>query len=124
VNDEQDEEKSVNQIYGMMKDGVEPAPGVPCTILSYTDRSPAVITRVSPSKATIWIKECSYKAAEGVSNAYSEDQQWVVGEPYPHWDEVCYTRRRNGKYYRKGWSMRSSTGLLIGVAMVYYDPSF
>jgi hypothetical protein len=111
-------------IYDRMRDGVEPAPGVDCTIISYTDRSPAVITRVSPSKATIWIRERSYTSAPGVSNAYTEAQEWVVGDPYPNQPEYCYTRRKNGKYYRKGWPMHGGGSLLIGVAMVYYDPSF
>lgn len=114
----------MNMIYEQMKDGVEPAPGVDCTILSYTDRSPAVVTRVSPSKATIWIRDRSYKAAPGVSNAYTESQEWVVGEPYEHMEEQCYTRRKNGKYYRKGSPMHGGGSLLIGVALVYYDPSF
>ena len=114
----------MNMIYDRMRDGAEPAPGVDCTIISYTDRSPAVITRVSPSKATIWIRERDYRPAPGVSNAYTESQSWVIGDPYPDGYEACYTRRRNGKYQRKGWSMHDGGSLLIGVAMVYRDPSF
>lgn len=112
----------VNAIYAQMKDGFPPTVGTPCTILSWTDRSPAVIAAVSPSGSTIWVRDLHSTPEPGHCNAFTESQRWVIGEAYG--EAVAYTLRRNGKFVRKGSPMQGGGGLLIGRAERYVDPSF
>jgi hypothetical protein len=111
----------VNAIYAQTRDPGEIKVGTPCTMLFWSDRYPAQITRVSQNGRTVWIRECRSEPAPGSCNAYTESQAWLVGEPFG--EERPYTLRKNGKFVRKGDGLRGQA-LLIGVAEKYIDPSF
>ncbi len=118
----------VNAIGRQTKDILEPKVGVGCTVLMWSDRSPATIVEVSPSKRSIWVVGNGYKNFPGHCNAFTEDQKYVI-EPIPpekanrkYAEE--YTLRKNGKYVAKGEPYLGGSVLLIGVQEVYRDPHF
>lgn len=103
---------------------LKPVVGMGCTILYWTDRGAATIMKVSDNGKRIWISRD--RATRVDTNGMSEDQSYVyetVNYDHPeNWSE--YSLRKNGRYYRKGDTMRSGLALLIGTRREYYDYSF
>ena len=103
---------------------LEPEVGMGATVLYWTDRSAATIMKVSDNKKSIWISHD--KAIRVDKNGMSDAQEYTyetlnVDNP-DLWEE--YTLRKNGKYYKKGDTIRSCPSLLIGSRREYYDYSF
>jgi len=118
----------INAIGRQTKDIVEPKVGVGCTVLMWSDRHPATIVEVSPSKRSVWVVENRYRNVPGHCNAFTEDQKYII-DPLPpekmdrkYAEE--YTLRKIGKYVAKGSPYLGGSVLLIGVQEVYRDPHF
>lgn len=117
----------LGSLFNMLMDGskpLEPEVGMGCTILYWTDRSAATIMKVSDNKKHIWIS--MDRAIRVDKNGMSEDQSYIYETRNIDVPEawVEYTLRKNGRYYKKGDTMRSNPSLLIGVRREYYDYSF
>lgn len=109
-------------INNLMQDANSPAPkvGMGATMLSWTDRDPATIIKVSKSGKKITVQPD--KAIRTDSNGMSDSQSYTFERnPNAYTDE--YSLRKNGRWVRVGESQNGSS-LLVGHRSKYYDFSF
>lgn len=102
-----------------IENAAEPCIGMGATICYWSDRHACTITNVlSPKK----IEVIEDEAIRIDKNGMSEDQEYyykpAMGTPQ------IFVLRKNGRWVRKGESMKSGAGLVIGVRDSYYDYSF
>lgn len=93
--------------------------GVGCTLLSWTDRTPATIVDVDPKGRWIKVQEDNYKRID--CNGMSDSQDYEYS-PNPNGSITTYKKARNGKFTHNG--KNDGTGILIGVRERYFDYSF
>lgn len=98
----------------------QPAVGMGCTMLGWTDRRAGTIIDVSLTGATIRVQRD--KATRTDNNGMSESQTYTF-ERDENAGVSVYTRRKNGRYVLKGDSIKGAW-LQIGVRNEYYDFSF
>lgn len=92
-----------------------PQVGMGCTVLSWTDRHPATIIKVSPSGKTFQFTYDLYRRTD--TNGWSEVQEYeYISNP----DASPHTARltKSGRYKCKGQTV------LVGTRERYYDPHF
>jgi hypothetical protein len=107
----------MNSVYNSVKlTGPQPMPGMPCTIIHYSDRSPATVIRVSSSGKTCWIRPC--KAVRTDNNGMSEMQQYDYHE-VPEAKLIRVFKRKCGQWFTTGGE---KVGL--GRREKYHDFSF
>jgi len=107
--------------------------GAPCTFLSYSDRSPGIVTKVvddrtievagvrSQAKPNPDSKDGSYPYGSYITYNFFPEE---VDYDRPH---TTYTKRKNGTYQRKGCAYEKGNGsgrIALGYMDKYYDPSF
>ena len=93
----------------------EPKVGMKCCEIYYTDRRVCTITAITKNTVTVMRNEvktldyygCKYKILDN-----------LVGKP------VVFSKRKNGKYVRKGEAMHNGVGLAINCDRHYVDPHF
>lgn len=116
----------VNTIMGNSTTAQPIVPGTAATVLHYTDRSAATIHYVDGNPVhTVWLTEDDAKRVDK-NGAFTEAQEYEY-TPRPvsrRCDAVCYTLRKNGKWVRKGESMKSGQRISIGFKQSYHDYSF
>lgn len=110
----------INNLY-QNSNTIQPEVGMGATVLMWSDRRAGTISRVSPSKKTLWFQ--SDKATRVDTNGMSDAQAYEY-ERQPDAPEAEYTLRKNGRWVRKGSPMKGSGSLLIGVRDEHYDYSF
>lgn len=96
--------------------GPKPEVGMAATILGWTDRHPATVSRVSASGKTVWVKRD--KATRTDRNGMSESQEYEYER-----DPAAPERR----FYlgKHGWRERGKgAALLLGHREKYHDFSF
>lgn len=98
-----------------------PEVGMGATILMYSDRYAATIVRVHENGKTVYVQRDH--AVRTDSNGISESQEYQYS-PNANATIETYTLRSNGRWIRKGESMKHGTGLSIGSRDEYYDFSF
>lgn len=93
----------------------KPEVGMGCTILHWSDRSPATIVRVSPSSKTFEFTYDEYRRTD--DNGMSD---WQTYEYTPRPDGVRYTARltKSGQFKYAGQT------ILVGEREKYFDPTF
>lgn len=99
----------------------EPEVGMGATILMWTDRSPATIVWVAKNGKSLKIIADDYKRID--SNGISEDQEYEY-TPRPDGTPTLYTKRKNGRWVRKGEGLNTGQAIRIGTRERYYDPCF
>lgn len=92
-----------------------PEVGMGCTILHWSDRSPATIVSVSKSGKSFEFTYDEYRRTD--DNGLSD---WQVYEYTPRPDGVRYTARLNkhGRFVYAGMTVR------VGYREKYFDPTF
>jgi hypothetical protein len=111
----------VNLLMDQSKPTTTPKVGDGCTILMWSDRHAATITKVSSNGRRIWIKEDISTRTD--KNGFSENQTYTYKTDHAA-PPVLYTLRKNGKYIKAGEPLRYGLTLLIGKRMTYFDYSF
>lgn len=105
----------MGQLYNYIRiTGPQPEVGMGATVIHWTDRSPATITRVSKSGKIIWIRMDNFKRTD--KNGMSEMQTYR----YTRGDgpEIRVTLCKDGQWRRKGEKVG------IGRREKYHDFSF
>lgn len=98
----------------------EPTVGMGATECWYTDRHACTITKVSPDGKTIeTVRDIAIRTDK---NGMSDSQEYTYLPGDGH--ATVWTRRANGRFIRKGDSMRNGLQLLVGERDEYYDHSF
>jgi hypothetical protein len=93
-----------------------PKVGDGATLLHYSDRTAATVTRVSASGKTAWVRED--KAIRTDTNGMSEEQSYRF-EPDPSAPEQRVVRLKNGS-----WKVANGPRVRFGVRSKYHDFSF
>jgi hypothetical protein len=93
----------------------KPFPGYGCTVILYSDRHAATITRVSPSGKTFWYRQD--KATRIDTNGMSDYQTYSY-EPDPDAPEIQV------RMTKKGWKNAQGSYVAVGYHREYYDYSF
>ena len=109
----------------------EPVVGMGATILSWTDRHPATITKVQTDTQGRWIVTVQEDQAERLDdNGFSESQKykfslnpngftsWFRFETGKGWREITPGKKLNS------WKLSEGHGLRIGERNKYHDFSF
>jgi len=120
-----------NHIYSRMTKGQpEPAVGMGATILCWTDRHAATITKVwrSSKKGPLYLIVKEDKATRTDTNGMSESQQYSY-EPDPRGQEHYYRQRKDGSWQSMRFNgaryvVAEGNGLRIGERDHYHDFSF
>jgi hypothetical protein len=94
-----------------------PEVGMGATECWYSDRKACTITKVSPSGKTI--ETVRDVATRTDSTGPSDSQQYTYARGDGH--ATVWTLRSNGRYIRKGDSVRSGVQLLVGERDEFYD---
>ena len=98
-----------------------PHVGQGATICYWSDRHAGTIISLSEdAKAVTWQRD---KVKRIDTNGMSESQNYEY-EPDTQGEIIVFTLRKNGRWIRKGQSMRNGTTLSIGHRSEYYDYSF
>lgn len=100
---------------------VKPEVGMPATLLYWSDRKPATVTRVSPSGREVTVQRDRSKRID--DNGMSEGQVYEY-ERDPHAVSEVFTLRKNGRWVEKGRKMGQGLRLGLGYREEYYDFSF
>ena len=109
----------INHVLSNYNDAT-PVVGMGCTILGWSDRHAATIVEVSKNRKTIAIQKDI--AVRTDKNGMSEMQSYDF-TPNPNATKEIYTLRKNGRWIRKGDSIKGNH-LKIGARQEYYDFSF
>jgi len=107
-----------NAIARQTKDKSTPYVGMPATIIMYTDRVAAQVTRVEGK--SVFVRRHRVKAKH--TGMTDTGQEWELGEL--EGEEREFTLRKNGKYVEKGSSFLNGLVVWLGVADHYHDYSF
>lgn len=119
----------VNHLYSRMVEG-EPAPyvGMPATLLSWTDRSPATVVEVNMPARYIVVQEDDWMRID--SNGMSEDQEYRY-TPNALGSKTIFRKNKKGQWIQccrnpeTGRLVQSpGTGLRLGQKERYHDFSF
>ncbi len=97
---------------------VTPEAGMPCTFIIGSDRRPGKV--LSVNGRTIVVQRVQFKPGEG--HDYYGSQKWDILDE-PEGGPEVYTLRSNGRWARKGDSMKYAN-LVLGYAQAYHDPHF
>lgn len=100
----------------------QPEVGMGATILMWTDRHAATVTKVSASRKQVTVQED--KATRTDNLGMTDSGQEYTFEPNPDAPERVYTLRKNGAWVRQGEPLRGGQRLAIGHRDHYYDFSF
>lgn len=107
----------------------EPEVGMGATILMWTDRRAATITKVYPGKLTLI--EVTHDYATVTSGSSFDGSAVYDYKPNPSGQKDHFRREANGQWnpvrYNEAtgrWNKTSGHGLKIGVREEYRDPSF
>lgn len=100
----------------MQQNPIAPVVGMPCCEILYTDRYPYTVTEVI-SATEIKVKPNHYT----VLDHYGEKYQ-INGVIEEHPGET-YTKRKNGRWVRKGESM-NGTAIALNTHAMRIDPCF
>lgn len=93
-----------------------PNEGTPCTMILYTDRCAATVTRIiSPRKIAIRLNET--KCIDFYDSEYE-----ILPEVYG--DEETFTKRRNGLWVKEGQTTKDGVLLALHFQTHYIDPNF
>lgn len=93
-----------------------PDVGTPCTMILYTDRRAATVTRIiSPCKIAIRLNETK------CIDFYASDYE-ILPEVYG--DEEIFTKRRNGVWVKEGHPTKDGVLLALHFQAHYIDPNF
>jgi hypothetical protein len=98
-----------------------PKVGDGATMAIGSDRYPGTVIEVSKSGHTVKVRSDNYKLVGG--SALSEDQRYEF-TPNPNGAVEVFTRRKNGRYVRKGESFRGGLRASFGHRDAYSDPHF
>lgn len=106
----------------LMANSRNPAPtvGMGATMLFWTDREACTVVEVSKDGKTVLVQEDT--ATRTDNNGMSDCQSYAYS-PDPNGGKHTYTLRRNGRWVRKGDSMRGA-GLRLGTRDHHHDYSF
>lgn len=112
-------------LFNRLEDGANAArpitPGDGATVLSWSDRQAATVTRVSPNGKTIAIREDIAKRTDdrGMSDSQSYAYTFDFSAAEREW-----TLRTDGRWRARGTTKRTSPGLALGYRDHYHDYSF
>jgi len=105
-----------SQIQESGTQNVVPIVGMPVTLNYYTDRYAGTITQVINDKTII------------IKNNKTETIDYYAGEykvlPELQGNEQIFTKRKNGRWVRKGDNQSKGLGLSLGIHAHYIDPNF
>ena len=97
----------------------QPEVGMGATILGWTDRYAATIIEVLPRQVTVQYDHATRSDTNGMSDAQAYEYT-----PNPHGRKETYTLRKNGRWVRKGESLKDGGRLAIGYRDHHHDFSF
>jgi hypothetical protein len=101
---------------GSVEAKAAPTVGAGVTELSYTDRRPGTISRVSASGKTFWYRD-DRVAVVGEANPYGR-QEWEIARDDSA-PETKVTLRKDGV-----WRNEFGRAVLVGVREMHYDYNF
>jgi len=96
--------------------------GLGCTRHINGDAYPNTIVRVEKNGRTIWVTGDISTPADGFD--YYSNQVYTYETNWDETNAMCYTLRKDGKYYAKGGGMKYYLRLAIGYRMKKQDPHF
>ncbi len=109
----------VNHVYSKAHDNTPPVSvGSGATILHWTDRTACTIIELTEKRVILQEDIATRTDSHGMS-----DQQSYSYMPNLKGIKHVFTKRKNGKWVRKGDTM-SGTRCILGVRDHYYDYSF
>ena len=97
----------------------KPEVGMGATEIMWSDRHAGTISRIISPKSIAWKQD----RATGHGDGRTEPRTYTY-ERDDDCPETIFTQRKNGRWVRKGESLDTGSGLLIGIRNEYYDPSF
>jgi len=100
----------------MQQNPITPVVGMKACKVFYTDRYPVTVVEIT-SKNEIGVKPNNYKVIDHFGEIYE------VGEVNESAHLEAYTRRKNGRWVRKGESM-NGVALALDTHNMRIDPSF
>ena len=109
----------INEIYGSAR-SPEPEVGMGVTFIYWTDRGAGTIVEVINAK-TIRVKGDT--ATRTDSNGMSDAQSYTY-EHATSPGSAVYTKRKNGRWVKRGQEMRGGQQIAIGYRDTHYDYSF
>lgn len=100
----------------MQQNPISPKVGMPCCEIFYTDRYPYTVTEVV-SEREIQVKPNEYK----VLDFYGE--KYEIGRIIEEYPEETFTKRKNGRWVRRGLP-QDGRALALNTHAMRIDPSF
>lgn len=98
----------------------EPEVGMGATVLGWTDRYAATVVEV-PNARTVVVQLDHAKRTD--DNGVSEAQSYEYSAN-PTGRQETYTKRKNGRWVRKGEPLKEGTRLALGFRNHYHDYTF
>lgn len=106
---------SLNNLLAGTNPELKPEVGMGATLVSWTDRHPYTIVRVSPSGKTVWVKEDNYKRTDENGMSECQNYEFTSNDASP---EIMVRKKKNGQWASKG------TKFTLGSRSKYHDYSF
>lgn len=100
---------------------ITPEIGMAATLVYFSDRHAATVVNVLHNGAVVHVQRDIATRID--RNGQSERQDYTYA-PDPEAPVQVFTKRKNGRYVRRGESLNSGTRLGLGYRREYYDPSF
>lgn len=101
----------------MQQNPILPTVGMPCCEVMYTDRYPYTVTEVISEKE-ILVKPNEYKVLDFYGEKY---EIGAIAKDHPG---EAFTKRRNGRWVRKGSDSQNGPALALNTHAMRIDPSF
>jgi hypothetical protein len=105
-----------NYMMSGSKGAPQPEVGMGATELLWTDRNPYTVVEVINEK-TLRLRPCRV-------TRYDEGGYAKEFEELPTADTILVTLRKNGRWVRRGESLKNGTAYRIGERLGYRDPHF
>lgn len=110
-----------NTLAANAADAITPVVGMGATILWWTDRQAGTIIEVSSSGKSITVQEDNAKRTDDLGMSDCQTYEYT---PNTDGSTTVFTLRSNGRFVRKGESMKGGQRVSIGVRAQYHDFSF
>ena len=111
----------INQSMGSTVEA--PEVGMGCTFLMWSDRNPGTIVEVVNAKTIVVQRDNAKRLDNGGPYPYTESQDYDFS-PNVEAEKETFTKRKNGRWVRKGSNMKNGQKIAIGYRSAYRDPSF
>lgn len=110
-------------INAIMRQGKHPIPkiGMGATVLGYTDRHAATITKIDNGGKRVFISRDLARRTDKNGMSESQTYEYTTCKNCP---SFAYTLRKNGRFVREGSSMHNGETILVGHRESYHDYSF